>query len=108
MNEFKLFISGETARSRKIVADLESILSVVFGSGYTLWIIDVIKNPLLAQEDGIMATPTLMKADPPMKRIFGDFCDIEKVLERLGIHLSPDTMLVQRNEGGIQMKRNLS
>ena len=91
MNEFKLFISGETARSEKIIADLDSFLEAKFGREYNLRIIDVIKSPHMALKDGILATPTLVKVNPPMKKVLGNFSDIGIALEKLGIHLLPKT-----------------
>lgn len=91
MDEFKFFISGETAGTQKIFSALEFCLTAVFGSAYTLQVIDVIKNPLMAQEDGIMATPTLVRMNPPMKRVLGDFSDITKIFASMDIHLPPNT-----------------
>ncbi|MBC8440413.1 MAG: hypothetical protein H8D87_12105 [Deltaproteobacteria bacterium] len=87
MDEFKLFISGETAKTDKIFSALEFCLTAVFGDAYSLQKIDVIKNPLMAQADGVMATPTLVRMNPPMKRVLGDFSDMTKILESLNIHM---------------------
>ena len=44
-------------------------------------VIDVLKNPQLAEEDKILATPTLSKIlPPPVRRIIGDLSDRERVL----------------------------
>jgi circadian clock protein KaiB len=44
-------------------------------------VIDVIKQPQLAEDDKILATPTLIKIlPPPVARIIGDLSDREKVL----------------------------
>jgi circadian clock protein KaiB len=41
----------------------------------------VLKNPQLAEEDKILATPTLAKVlPPPVRKIIGDLSDREKVL----------------------------
>lgn len=90
MDEFKLFISGENAKTQHIFTTLEFCLTMVFGSAYTLQMVDVIKNPLMAQADGIMATPTLFRKTPPMKRVLGDFSDVEKILAQMDIHLPPN------------------
>ncbi len=48
--------------------------------------IDVLANPQLAEDDKILATPTLIKAlPPPLRRVIGDLSDNEKVL--LGLDL---------------------
>ena len=62
---------------------------------YDLEVIDVLKNPELAEQDKILATPTLIKQlPPPLRRVIGDISDAEKVL--LGLELrqvlpSPDS-----------------
>jgi len=77
----KLYVTGETPNSIRAIANLEKILSNDLHGIYELKIIDVLKNPQLAEDDKILATPTLAKALPlPIKRIIGDLSDIEKVL----------------------------
>lgn len=90
MNEFKLFISGENDRTRKIIADIGPCLTAVFGKEYTLSVVDVITNPHIATQEGILATPTLVKVSPPKKKVFGNFTDILNILEQLGFQLPPD------------------
>ncbi|MBI4775337.1 MAG: circadian clock protein KaiB [Deltaproteobacteria bacterium] len=89
MFEFMLFISGQSARSRRIISDLESFLSDELGGQYTLRIVDVIEHPHIAQENGILATPTLLKTSPPPKRILGDLSGKRKVLDQLGLGPRP-------------------
>ena len=53
--------------------------------------IDVLKNPQLAEEDKILATPTLSKIlPPPVRRIIGDLSDRERVL--IGLDLLYDEL----------------
>jgi circadian clock protein KaiB len=53
---------------------------------HSLEIIDLMVNPHLAEESGIVAIPTLVKKSPePMKRLIGDLSNKEKVLMHLGI-----------------------
>jgi len=56
-----------------------------------LKVIDVLKNPQLAEEDKILATPTLSKIlPPPVRRIIGDLSDRERVL--IGLDLLYDEL----------------
>jgi circadian clock protein KaiB len=56
---------------------------------YELEIIDVLKNPQLAEDEKILATPTLIKQlPPPLRRVIGDLSDKEKVL--LGLEVRPE------------------
>ena len=63
--EFKLFISGRSVHTAKIVADIKGSLKASLPGRYTLDIIDVIEKPDLAYEAKVMMTPTLIKTYPP-------------------------------------------
>jgi circadian clock protein KaiB len=69
------------------VANLRSICESDLAGSFDLRIIDILERPQLAEEERIMATPTLIKElPPPLRRIIGDLSDKEKVL--LGLDLS--------------------
>ena len=53
---------------------------------YEIDVIDLLKNPQLAEGDQILAVPTLVKKVPePVRKIIGDLSDEEKVLVGLDI-----------------------
>ena len=82
----KLYIAGQTINSIKAIHNLEKILSGELKEIYELKIINVLENPQLAEDERIMATPTLSRELPlPIKRIIGDLSDKEKVLLGLDI-----------------------
>ena len=90
MNKFKLrlYITGKTPKSERAIANLKEICEKELKGLYELQIIDVLEYPQLAEDEKILATPTLIKdLPPPLKRIIGDLSDSEKVL--LGLDLSP-------------------
>jgi circadian clock protein KaiB len=61
-------------------------------------VIDVRKHPQLAEEDKILAVPTLIrKLPPPIRKIIGDLSDKDKVL--LGLDL-----IALRKKTGESMK----
>lgn len=77
----KLYVAGNTPNSIRALKTLNTILEEDFKGVYTLKVIDVLKNPQLAEEDKILATPTLAKIlPPPVRKIIGDLSDREKVL----------------------------
>ncbi len=87
MNKFrktyvlKLYVAGNTPNSVRALKTLKNILEKDFQGVYALKVIDVLKNPQLAEEDKILATPTLSKVlPPPVRKIIGDLSDREKVL----------------------------
>jgi len=73
---FKLYVTGQTATSVRAIKNLQNILKNELKELYELKIIDVLKNPRLAEEEKILATPTLTKILPrPIRRIIGDLSD---------------------------------
>ena len=82
----KLYVTGMTPRSQAALKNIKDILSEGYKGTYSLKVIDVLKQPKLAEDDKILATPTLIKIlPPPVARIIGDLMDKEKVL--LGLDL---------------------
>ena len=82
----KLYVAGNTPNSVRALKTLKNILEQEFQGVYALKVIDVVKNPQLAEEDKILATPTLAKVlPPPVRKIIGDLSDREKVL--MGLYL---------------------
>lgn len=87
-HKFKLFIMGQTSRSQYAIRTLRRICENALPDAYELTIIDVLEQPALAEENKIIATPTLIKEWPlPVRRVLGDLSDQEKLLEALGIYL---------------------
>jgi circadian clock protein KaiB len=84
----KLYVTGQTANSQKAIETLKSVLEAELKGLYSLDVINVLKYPNLAEEDKILATPTLMKVlPPPVRKIIGDLSDKEKVLLGLGLSI---------------------
>jgi circadian clock protein KaiB len=56
---------------------------------YELEIVDVLEHPQRAEDEKILATPTLIKQLPlPLRRVIGDLSDKEKVL--MGLEVRPN------------------
>ena len=87
----KLYVAGNTPNSMRALNTLREILESEFKGVYALKVIDVLKSPQLAEDDKILATPTLSKIlPPPVRRIIGDLSDREKVL--IGLDLLYDEL----------------
>lgn len=102
MDKFKLrlYITGKTPKSERAIANLKEICERDLQGLYILQIIDVLENPQLAEDEKILATPTLIKdLPPPLRRVIGDLSNSEKVL--LGLDLSP----VLDSEGRKEVKK---
>ncbi len=88
MYEFKLYlyISGQAFKSMEDVRNLRALLDKRLKNQYSFEVVNVLDHPQRAQEDKILATPTLVKASPPPeKRVVGDLSDKERVLTALGL-----------------------
>ena len=84
----RLFVTGASSRSGTAIANLRRICEQELEGQYELEIIDVQEFPELAEDEKILATPTLIKSLPlPLRRVIGDLSDTEKVL--LGLEVQP-------------------
>lgn len=88
MNRFKLrlYVTGRTPQSQRAIENLREICESALADRYEIEVIDVLEHPTLAENEKILATPTLVKRLPePVRKIIGDLSDREKVL--LGLDL---------------------
>jgi circadian clock protein KaiB len=70
------------------VNNLRRICEQELRGQYELQVIDVLEQPELAEEEKILATPTLIKQlPPPLRRVIGDLSDKDKVL--FGLEVRP-------------------
>ena len=84
----KLYVTGRTSKAEVAIANLRRICDEELRGEYELRIIDVLEQPEAAEEDKILATPTLLKQlPPPLRRVIGDLSDKQKVL--LGLEVRP-------------------
>lgn len=87
MHEFqlKLYITGQTSSSRNALANLQGICESRLAGQYELTVIDVLEHPKLAEDDRIIATPTLIREFPtPIRRMIGDFSQACRLAIALG------------------------
>jgi len=77
----RLYVAGQTARSIAAFSNLKRLCEDRLAGRYTIEVIDLLKQPQLAQGDQIIAIPTLIRRLPePMKRVVGDLSNLERVL----------------------------
>ena len=80
----KLYITGLTSKSERAIRNLRRICEEDLAGRCSLQIIDVLELPQVAEQDKILATPTLIKElPPPVKRVIGDLSDKAQVLHGL-------------------------
>jgi circadian clock protein KaiB len=86
--ELRLYVAGQTPKCLTAYANLKRICEEHLAGAYRIELIDLLKQPQLAQGDQILAIPTLVRKLPaPMKRIIGDLSNTERVL--IGLDLRP-------------------
>ena len=98
----KLYVTGETPRSKRAIDNLQKLcrgeLKEALEDEYELLVIDVLEQPQLAEDERILATPTLIRElPPPVRRVIGDLTDTGKVLLGLDLHQG----LIPATEGGV-------
>ena len=85
-----LYVTGNSPRTKVAIDNLNRICGQELDGRYELEIVDVLENPQRAEDERILATPTLIKQlPPPLRRVIGDLSDKEKVL--LGLEVRPTT-----------------
>lgn len=83
--KFKLYVTGKTFRSERAIETLHRIVAAL-GDDAHMMVIDILEDPELAEEDKILATPTLIKETPESsQRIIGDLSNFQKVVNTLDI-----------------------
>ena len=86
--ELRLYVAGQTPKSITAFANLKKLCEEHLAGKYRIEIIDLLKNPQLAEGDQILAIPTLVrKLPPPLKKIIGDLSNTERVI--VGLNLRP-------------------
>ena len=87
----RLFVAGATTRSAHALETVKDLCDQYLPGGYTLEVIDVYQEPIIAKEGQIIATPTLVKEFPePLRRLVGSMSERDRVLVGLDIREQPE------------------
>ncbi|MFZ5830608.1 MAG: circadian clock protein KaiC [Planctomycetota bacterium] len=98
----RLFVAGQTERSRRAIQTLREICEERFRGEYELVVVDVLERPGQAEEERILATPAITKELPlPIRRVIGDLSDKQAVL--LGLEID----CLKSAEGGRRPPRSV-
>lgn len=80
----RLFVSGHSAATERILTTLQSVLETSRYQPYTLQMVDVSKHPEQAEVDQVAATPTLVRVTPlPVRRLVGELDNPHAILSLL-------------------------
>ena len=86
--ELRLYVAGQTPKSVLALQNITKYCKEHLAGRYSIEVIDLLKNPQLAEGDQIFAIPTLVRKFPePLRKIIGDLSNEEKVL--VGLNIRP-------------------
>jgi len=86
--QLRLYIAGQTPKSVLALKNINKFCKEHLDGEYSIEIVDLLKNPQLAEGDQIFAIPTLVRKVPePIRKIIGDLSNEEKVL--VGLNIRP-------------------
>ncbi|GAB6143821.1 response regulator [Desulfocicer niacini] len=101
--KFLMFIAGQSSNATRAINNFKRICKSKLHNNYELNIIDVTENSRLAEEQRIVASPTLIMISPtPAIRIIGDFSDANQVISSLGLYPSD----IQKGDKDIKPAQN--
>jgi circadian clock protein KaiB len=87
----RLYITGQTPRSRQSVENLRALCDKYIPGQFDLEVVDIYQQPAMAAAGQIIAAPTLIKSMPlPLRRLVGDFSDQSRVILGLDIELDEE------------------
>lgn len=83
---FRLFVTGASPRSQQAAANLRSLCAAALQHRFQIDVVDVLERPELAEEERIIATPTVLRlSPPPCRRVIGDLSDFDLAAAALGL-----------------------
>lgn len=88
----RLYVAGATDRSRQAILRARQLCETELNGNCELEVIDVYKQPILARDGQIVATPTLVKELPrPVRRFIGDLSNTTRLFVGLDLHMKAKT-----------------
>ncbi len=90
----RLYVAGATDRSRQALLRVRELCEAELNGNYTLEVIDVYQQPILARDGQIIATPTLVKESPlPVRRLIGSMQNLCRLFPELDLNPKGKTVL---------------
>ena len=82
----QLYVTGMSDNSLRAIQNITQLLNQYPENGFHLEIIDIYKDPSLAEKQKIVFSPSLIRQLPlPRKTFIGDLSDTKKLILGLGI-----------------------
>jgi circadian clock protein KaiB len=84
----RLYVTGSTPKSIRAITNIKKICEEHLKGRYSLQVVDIYQQPVLARGEQIIAAPTLVKESPlPLRKFIGDMTDSDRIL--VGLDLPP-------------------
>ncbi len=81
---FRLYVAGGAPMSAAASDNLKRLCEGYLTGRYRIEVVDVLENPQLAEDEHIVAVPTVVRERPePRRRLVGDLRDTERALKVL-------------------------
>jgi circadian clock protein KaiB len=98
---FRIYVAGMNPRNRELVATFTNACAAkLIPNQYEVEVIDIIKYPSEAEQNKILATPTIIRVKPiPGKRTIGDFKEMAKAV--LALDFLTDDLINFKHHGKI-------
>jgi circadian clock protein KaiB len=96
--DLRLYVAGPTPKSVAAFRNLKQLCEEHLAGRYLIDVIDLMKNPQLAQGDQILAVPTLVRKLPrPIRKVIGSLSSTERILVGLDLRRHDANSFAPRN-----------
>jgi circadian clock protein KaiB len=86
MVKLRIYVAGDAQNSLAAVSNLHDICDRFLPARHQIELVDVLREPKRALQDGVLMTPMLVKLAPlPVCRIVGSLSQTQIVLQALGL-----------------------
>jgi circadian clock protein KaiB len=84
--KFRLYVAGDSPNSMQAISNLHALCGKYLAERHEIEVVDVLREPKRALDDGILLTPTLVKlSPPPIRKIVGNLNQLQPVLLALNL-----------------------
>jgi circadian clock protein KaiB len=84
--KFRLYVAGDSPNSTLALSNLKALCGKHLAERHEIEVVDVLREPKRALDDGILLTPTLVKlSPPPVRKIIGNLNQLQSVLLALNL-----------------------
>jgi circadian clock protein KaiB len=84
--KFRLYVADDSPNSMQAISNLHALCGKYLAERHEIEVVDVLREPKRALDDGILLTPTLVKlSPPPIRKIVGNLNQLQPVLLALNL-----------------------